>query len=117
MAITIKKAHHPLYHDLGGIVGPEYVSDDDFTLEVYSRDTSPLPPNKQGIVVRPFNTDQVVDIVKLANITKIPIVPSGGRASFYGTPKGLHGKGIVVDMTRINKMINIDVPNLTANAE
>ena len=113
MTVTIRKAHHPLYYDLAGIVGPSYVSDDDFTLEVYSRDTSPLPPNKQGIVVRPINTDQVVDIVRLSNVSKIPIVPSGGRASFYGTPKGLHGKGIVVDMTRMNKMINIDHVNLT----
>jgi glycolate oxidase len=117
MAVTIGKAHHPLYHDLAGIVGPSYTSDDDFTLDTYSRDTSPLPPNKQGIVVRPANIDEVVDIVKLANTTKIPIVPSGGRASFYGTPKGLHGKGIVVDMTRMNKFINIDEPNLTATAE
>ena len=117
MAVTVRKAHHPLYYDLAGIVGPAHVADDDFTLETYSRDTSPLPPNKQGIVVRPVNTDQVVDIVKIANTTKIPIVPSGGRASFYGTPKGLHGKGIVIDMTRMNKMINIDFDNLTATAE
>ncbi|TAK33261.1 MAG: FAD-binding oxidoreductase [Chloroflexota bacterium] len=117
MAVTIQQAHHPLYYDLAGIVGPTFVSDDDFTLDAYSRDTSPLPPNKQGIVVRPVNTDQVADIVKLANVTKIPIVISGGRASFYGTPKGLHGKGIVVDMTRMNKMINIDHVNLTATAE
>ncbi|TAK33993.1 MAG: FAD-binding oxidoreductase [Chloroflexota bacterium] len=117
MAVAIRKAHHPLYYDLAGIVGPASVSDDDFTLETYSRDTSPLPPNKQGIVVRPVNTDQVVDIVKLANVTKIPIVPSGGRASFYGTPKGLHGKGIVVDMTRMNKMLKVDEANLTATAE
>jgi len=117
MVISVRKAHHPLYYDLAGIVSPSYVSDDDFTLETYSRDTSPLPPNKQGIVVRPANTDQVVDIVRLANATKIPIVPSGGRASFYGTPRGLHGKGIVVDMTRMNKMIEIDEVNLSATAE
>ncbi|MFC2009684.1 FAD-binding oxidoreductase [Chloroflexota bacterium] len=117
MAVTIRKAHHPLYYDLAGIVGQAYVSDEDFTLETYSRDTSPLPPNKQGIVVRPTTTDEVVDIVKLANITRIPIVPSGGRASFYGTPRGMHGRGIVVDMTRMNKMINIDHVNLNATAE
>jgi len=98
-------------------VGPKYVSDEDVVLESYSRDTSPLPPNKQGIVVRPSCTDEVVDIVKLANTTKIPIVPSGGRASFYGTPKGLHGKGIVVDMTRMNKLLKVDEMNLTATAE
>ncbi len=117
MAVVVRKAHHPLYYDLGGIVGPKYVTDEDVVLETYSRDTSPLPPNKQGIVVRPSCTDEVVDIVKLANATKIPIVPSGGRASFYGTPKGLHGKGIVVDMTRMNKMLNFDEYNLTVTAE
>jgi len=99
------------------MVGPSYVSDEDFTLETYSRDTSPLPPNKQGIVVRPASTDEVVDIVKLANVTKIPIVPSGGRASFYGTPRGMHGRGIVVDMTRMNKLLNIDEVNIHATAE
>jgi len=117
MAVTIRKAHHPLYYDLSGIVGQPYVSDEDFTLETYSRDTSPLPPNKQGIVVRPTTTDEVVDIVKLANITRIPIVPSGGRASFYGTPRGMHGRGIVVDMTRMNKMLNIDELGLHVTAE
>jgi len=111
------KAHHPLYYDLAGIVGPDYVSDEDFVLETYSRDTSPLPPNKQGVVARPSSTDEVQDIVKLANSTKIPIVVSGGRASFYGTPKGLHGRAIVVDMTRMRKMLNIDEVNLNATAE
>jgi len=117
MVVPVQKAHHPLYYDLAGIVGHEYTSDQDHVLETYSRDTSPLPPNKQGIVVRPSCIDEVVDIVKLSNATKVPIVPSGGRASFYGTPRGLHGKGIVIDMTRINRMIQIDEANLTATAE
>jgi FAD/FMN-containing dehydrogenase len=111
------KAHHPLYFDLAGIVGPEYASDQDHVLETYSRDTSLLPPNKQGVVVRPGSTDEVQDIVRLANATKIPIVPSGGRASFFGSPKGVHGRGIVVYMTRMNKMIKIDHVNLSATAE
>ena len=117
MSIVIHKAHHPLYYDLAGIVGPN----------TYPMTTSHWRPTA-GIPVLcrrtsrvswyvPSSTDEVVDIVKLANATKIPIVPSGGRASFYGTPKGLHGKGIVVDMTRMNKMINIDEVNLTATAE
>ncbi len=117
MVAAIHKAHHPLYYDLVGIAGKKYVSDDDFTLEAYSRDTGPLPANKQGIVVRPADIDEVVDIVKLANTSKIPIVASGGRAGYYGTPRGLHGKGIVVDMTRMNKMLNVDPVNLTATAE
>ena len=117
MAVLIQKAHHSLYHDLAGIVGTNYVSDSNFTLETYSRDTSCLPPNKQGIVVRPSSVDEVVDIVRLANITKNPIVVSGGRAGYWGTPKGLPGKGIVVDMTRMKKMLKIDEMNVTATAE
>jgi len=117
MAVVTRKAHHPLFYDLVGIAGAKYVSDDDFTVVAYSKDAGPLPPNKQGIVVRPGSIQEVVDIVNLANTAKNPIVVSGGRAGYYGTPKGLHGKGIVVDMTRIRKLIKIDEENLVVSAE
>jgi len=117
MTTAKSRAHHSLYYDLAGIVGQKYVSDDAFALHTYSRDCSPARGNIQGIVVRPGNIEQVVQIVKIANLTRIPIVPSGGRASLWGTPPGMPGKGIVIDMTRMNRLINIDEVNLTATAE
>ncbi len=117
MSIVVEGMHHPLYGELAAIVGPKYCSDQDFVRIAYSRDSSPAPSQMQGIVVRPANTEQVVGIVKLANYAQTPIVPSGGRASLYGAPPGLVGKGIVVDMTRMRKVLNIDEVNTVVTVE
>jgi FAD/FMN-containing dehydrogenase len=108
---------HPLYSELAAIVGSKYVSDEDFVLWAYSKDAGPFPGKAQGIVVRPGSTEEVVEIVKLANATRTPIVPRGGMAGLYGAPPGMPGRGIVVDMTRMNKIIKIDEENLTVTAE
>ncbi len=117
MSILVKGIHHPLYGELSSIVGPKYCSDDDFERICYSKDSSPAPSQVQGIVVRPANIEQVVAIVKLANYARTPIVPSGGRAALYGAPPGLIGKGIVVDMTRMRKVLKIDEENAVVTVE
>lgn len=117
MSRVASKEHHPLYADLAGIVGEAYTSDDKFVRLAYSLDTSPGYGKVQGIVVRPAKTEQVVEIVNLANLTKTPIIPSGGRASYMGVAPGLPGRGIVVDMTRMNKILSIDEENLAVTAE
>jgi glycolate oxidase len=109
--------HHFLYNELAAIVGSKYVSDDDYVLFAYSRDTGPYPGKVQGIVVRPGNVEEVVEIVKLANRTRTPVIPSGGRAGIYGVPPGSPGRGIVVDMKRLNRVLSIDEDNLVATAE
>jgi glycolate oxidase len=109
--------HHLLYRELAAIVGSKYVSDDDYVLFAYSRDTGPLPGKMQGVVVRPANIEEVVEIVRLANRTRTPVIPSGGRAGIYGVPPGLPGLGIVVDMKRLDNVLSIDEDNLCATAE
>jgi len=76
----VEVTHHPLYKELGAIVGSKYVSDDDYVLFAYSTDTGPMPGKIQGIVVRPGSIEEVVEIVRLANQTFTPVVPCGGRA-------------------------------------
>jgi glycolate oxidase len=109
--------HHVLYNELAAIAGSKYVSDDDFVLFAYSRDTGPYPGKIQGIVARPASTEEVVEIVKLANRTNTPVVPSGGRAGIYGVPPGSPGRGIVVDLTRLDKVLSIDEDNMCATAQ
>ncbi len=84
--------HHALYRELSAITGSKYVSDDDFVLFAYSMAMDPLPPKIQGIVVRPGSVEEVVEIVKLANVTHTPLMPSGGRASIYGMSPGAAGR-------------------------
>lgn len=109
--------HHSLYKELAAVVGSEYVSDEDFVLRSYTRDISEFPGKPQGIVVKPGCTEDVVEIVKLANLTRTPVIPMGGKASFSGVPPGQPGRGIIVDMRRMNKIICIDEENQAVTAE
>jgi len=106
-----------LYEQLVEIVGPKFVSDQDFarlSVSVEStavglsflspfRDKSALPK----IVVKPQTTEQVVEILKLSNKTKTPVIVRGGGAG--GSMGTISSKsGILMDMTDMNKVIEID---------
>jgi len=62
------------------------------------------------IVVLPKTTDEVVDIVKIANEYKIPIVPRAGGSGLCDGALPLKG-GILLDIKRMNEIIEIDEMN------
>lgn len=111
------KEHHPLQRELAAIVGSKYTSDSDFAVWAYSRDSSPVPGKVPGIIVRPGSTEEVVEIVKLANLTHTPVIPRGGGASIFGLPAGIPGRSVVMDTTRMNKLIEINEENMAVTAE
>jgi len=99
-----------LKQDLAEIVGPEYASDDPETLEKYSKDYSFVQPRRPSCVSYPKSTDEVQRIVKYANKHLIPITPRSSSVSFYGA--GIPGEGgIIVDLTRMDKILEIDARN------
>ncbi|TZE82522.1 FAD-binding oxidoreductase [Calorimonas adulescens] len=105
------RKHHPLYEAIGAIVGSKYVTDEDFALIPYSRDVSAFAPVKPGIVVRPGSTEEVSEIVKLANRTGFPVTLKGGGQSAGGITKGEPARNIVLDLGRLDKVFDIDVEN------
>ncbi|MBU4035329.1 MAG: FAD-binding protein, partial [Proteobacteria bacterium] len=107
MNVVRVKEHHPLYSELSVIVGSKYTTDSDFAVWAYSRDSSPVPGKVPGIIVRPGSTEEVSEIIKLANITHTPVIPRGGGASIFGFPAGIPGRSIVIDTTRLDKLIEI----------
>jgi len=116
MSLAIK--HHELYKELGSIVGSKYVSDDLGVLLSYTRDISAFPAAKpQGVVVRPGSVKEVVELVRLANQTRTPLIPAGGKNSYSGVAPGQPGRGIVVDMRRMNKVLEIDEVNMAVTVE
>ena len=116
--MVVAKKHHELYGELGSIVGSKYVSDDYAVLLSYTRDMSPIPPVKpQGVVVRPGSVEEVIELVRLANQTRTPLIPMGGKASVGGCPPGQPGRGILVDMRRMDKVLEIDEVNMTVTAQ
>ncbi|MBA7565379.1 hypothetical protein ES708_07055 [subsurface metagenome] len=105
-----------VYKEIEIVVGAEYISDKDFMKAAYSRNVDPAFPDRWAdIIVRPENTEDFSDIVKIANKYKIPIVPRGGGADLVGgaTIEG----GILIDLTRMNKIIEINEKDFYCEVE
>ena len=100
------------------IVGPGNVSNDTDVLESYARDISFVNPLKPRYVAKPKNKQAVQSLVRLANETQTPLVPvSSGPPHFRGdTVPGIAG-AIIVDLSDMKKIINVDRPRRVAMVE
>ncbi len=73
----------------------------------YSRNVDPAFPDRWAdLIVRPETTEEVSEIVKIANKYKIHIVPRGGGADLVGG--SVTEGGILLDLTRMNKIIEVN---------
>jgi glycolate oxidase len=97
------------------IVGAENVSTESVDLLCYSRDASENV-GMPDIVVWPNNTSQVSEIMKLANELKVPVTPRGAGTCLSGGPVPVRG-GILLVMTRMNKILEVDIANLQVLVE
>jgi glycolate oxidase len=68
------------------------------------------------VVVHPGSTEEISRIVRLANSERIPILPRGAGSGFTGGSLPIHG-GIVLVLTRMNRILEIDTDNLIAVVE
>ena len=92
---------------LRAIVGEAYVSNASEDLFIYSRDQGVQDPHWPDAVVLPGSTGEVVSIITLAAQEKIPVVPMGGGLVLSGLTVPLKG-GIVLDMKRMNRIIEVN---------
>ncbi|MBU0516931.1 MAG: FAD-binding oxidoreductase [Proteobacteria bacterium] len=102
--------------ELEQIVGPEYVSDAAEELFIYSRDQGTMEPGFPDLVVLPGTVDEIQQIVRLATEKKIPVVPLGGGLVLSGLSRALRG-GIVLDLKRLNRILEVDELNRFALVE
>jgi FAD/FMN-containing dehydrogenase len=105
-----------LKDELIGIVGAENVFDDSERLKPYSRDYSLSTPVMPSYVTQPKNADEIQKIVMLANKNKIPVIPRSSGIHFNGDTIPVQGS-IVLDLTRLNKILAIDDRNRMARIE
>jgi FAD/FMN-containing dehydrogenase len=99
---------------LSKIVGGSYVLSDPADLENYGQDWSKLYIPNPCLVVRPANTEQVAEVVKLAAQHKIAIVPSGGRTGLSGGAVASDGE-LVLSLERLNTISNYDPVDRTVD--
>lgn len=102
-------------NELCAIVGPSHVLTSPADLICYSADAT-WRRAKPHAVVLPESTEQVAAIMRLANRERIPVTPRGAGTGLTGGAVPLHG-GIVLSLTRMNRLLEIDRRNLLAVVE
>ncbi|KKN11634.1 hypothetical protein LCGC14_1024570 [marine sediment metagenome] len=93
--------------DLEEIVGIDFVSNKLEDLFIYSQDPGASKPRPVDFVVMPKTVEEIQKIMKLANKESIPLVPMGGGLTLSGLVIPVKG-GIVIDMKRMDKIIEIN---------
>ena len=104
-----------ILQNLKDIVGQDNVSSHSADRITHSFDATQqqfLPE----VVVHAVTSEQVSRIVRLANTEKIPILPRGAGSGFTGGSLPVKG-GIVLVLTRMNRILEIDTDNLIAVVE
>jgi len=103
-----------VFSRLKQILGERYVTDS--PLEVYANTLS-ASPDQEVYIVRPKNTAEVSEIVKLANQRKLHVIPRGFSTRSSASPFSKLTSGIFMDMTRMQSIRDIDPGSMTATVE
>ncbi len=98
------------------IVGKEAVLTAKEDLTTYSYDGTSTWAHMPDVVVLPTTTEQVSQVLKLANENLIPVTPRGGGTNVSGGSIPIKG-GIVLCTTRMNRILEISKGNLVAIVE
>ncbi|QGP92002.1 putative FAD-linked oxidoreductase [Neomoorella glycerini] len=102
-------------NELVRIVGKENVLTSKVSLNTYMYDAS-LVYGQPEVIVYVQNARQIAAILKLASSKKIPVTPRGGGTCLSGGAVPQRG-GIVIVMTRMNRILEIDPENRVAVVE
>jgi glycolate oxidase subunit GlcD len=95
--------------ELVKIVGEENVRDDEIERLCYSRDLS-VHEAVPDVIVFAKTTEEVSKIMSFANKQKIPVTPRGSGTSAVGSALAAKG-GILLDLSRMNRILEIDKEN------
>lgn len=96
-----------------GVVGAEWVLTSPEDLEPYKDPYSPFKGEDSELVasaaVAPDTAEEVQEIVRIANSYGIPLYPiSTGKNLGYGGPAPVHSGSVVLDLKRLNRILEID---------
>ena len=114
-----------LLTQLEAVVGKRNVATSVADLICYSHDIMPPAfkwvrrddlPYLPHMVVFPGSTSDVQEIVKIANYNRIPVIPAGGTSGTIGGILAVKG-GIVIDMKRMNRLVDLDPYSLTVTVQ
>ncbi|MEK7848801.1 MAG: FAD-linked oxidase C-terminal domain-containing protein [Chloroflexota bacterium] len=106
-----------LIDELKKVVGRGRVLSSPEELLCYSYDASPTPPTAPQAVVFPASTEEVARLLQLSYRLGVPIVPRGTGTGLSGASVPTGKENVVLCLTGMNRILEIDAPNLTATVE
>lgn len=113
-----KKVTQDIIEKLEKIVGQKNLTFDPEKMEDYSHDEFSLRDiaRMPELVVKPGKTEEVAEILHLANLENIPVTPRGGATGMAGGCVPLYG-GIVLSLENMNRILDVDLDNQMAVVE
>ncbi|MGO4707285.1 FAD-binding oxidoreductase [Microvirga sp. 2MCAF38] len=104
-----------LIERLAAKLGPDAVISDPAGMAGYLVETRGLYRGSALAVVRPKDTQQVAIAVEECAAARVPIVPQGGNTGLVGG--GVPFGGVVLSLTRLNRIREVDAINATITVE
>ena len=101
--------------ELGEAIGAEKVLSSPIDLIAYSFDST-FEQHMPDAVVLPETNEEVAAVIKAASRHEVPIVPRGMSSGLAGGSIPFRG-GVVLSLTRMNRILEIDEENMTISAE
>jgi FAD/FMN-containing dehydrogenase len=99
-------------------LGPSGILTDPADTDPYCEDWRRLYHGRTPAVLRPANTQEVADAVRLCAEHRAPIVPQGGNTSMVGgAAVSEDGSQIILSLSRMNKVREIDTLDMTMAIE
>ena len=113
-----KKVDQNIKEKLGKIVGQNNLIFDSEKMEDYSHDEFSLKEiaKMPELVVKPRTTEEVAEILLLANQEMVPVTPRGGATGMAGGCVPFYG-GIVLSLENMNRILEVDLNNQMAVVE
>ncbi len=106
-----------LVKDLAKLLGPTQILSQPEEMLAYANDATHYFKSRiPDAVVLPHTTEEVAKLMKYAFAKEIPVTPRGAGSGLAGGCTPVHG-GMVMDLKRLNQIIEIDGSNMTARVE
>jgi D-lactate dehydrogenase (cytochrome) len=102
--------------NLTALVAPDRFSTGRSVLDLHAKDQSQHPPSRPEAVIWPVDRSEVSAILKYANDHRIPVTGWGSGSSLEGNPIPIQ-KGIVLDFSQMNRILNIRAEDFQADVE
>src|ERR1041385_3726333 len=118
MAATEPQIEAPdaLIDELRDIVGDDNVLSERDELLVYECDGLPQHKHLPRAVVFPDSTEETADVLALLNEQGVSFAPRGAGTGLSGGALAIN-RGVVIELARMRKILDIDPENLTARVQ